>query len=188
MKNVDIALCAWGYWCRANPACLDHVGLPCWLMVWKMGCPYLSKALKRLQKRQEQNGQNQNTLKMMFSVRFTKHNFCFLECHISLMYTLTTPKLSSASRFSSLSRPRGMLVMNSEILPHHSNWMRTCYVFPIIILAFLLFMLQIIHSNKENSRKKPRIAWQDLVEKRLFLLSDRKSWIPISRLTNHCWQ
>lgn len=58
-----------------------------------------------------------------------------------------------------------MLVMNCEILPHHPNWMHTCYVFPIIILASLLFILQIIHPNKGNSKKKPRIAWQDLVEK-----------------------
>lgn len=44
------------------------------------------------------------------------------------------------TRFSSLSGPRGMLVMNCEIPPHHTKWMHACYVFPIIILASLLFM------------------------------------------------
>lgn len=75
----------------------------------------------------------------------------FLDVHINYIKVIIW-----ITRFPSLSGPRGMLVMNCEILPHHPNWMHRCYVFPMIILACLLFMLQIIHPNKGNRRKKLR--------------------------------
>lgn len=97
----------------------------------------------------------------------------YLDVHINY-----TKAFICFTRFSSLSRPREMLVMNCKILLHHPNWMHKYYIFPIIILASLLFMLQINYSNKGNSRKKPRIAWQDLVEKNPILTFRYKKLNP----------
>lgn len=84
--------------------------------------------------------------------------------HVYMTYTKV---IIWITRFPSCSGLRGILVMNCKILPHRPNWMQTCCVFLIIILDSLLLTLQIIHPNKGNSRKKPRIAQQDSVERML---------------------
>lgn len=124
VKNASITACAWGYQCRANPACLDTVSAPWgpWLGKWgPLTSPEPVSVFRKDKNRMDKSRRLWSWSSVWFSQ--TSLLFSWVPGGFLDMYINCTKVIIWIITFPLPIEPRGIWMMNCEILPHHPSWM-----------------------------------------------------------------